>query len=190
MRRVERYILIVTFAAFSWLMMQVVHEVGHIIAAKATGAEIIKVYLHPLVVSSTDVWDPPKPLVVVWSGPIAGMMLPLIALGIARISRCPGLYLFRFFAGFCLIVNGVYIAFGPSTGGADSAVMIEHGTPRWAMVLFGLCTAPLGLYLWHRQGPYFGLGETRGRVDRHAVVTSTLLLGLVVCLELIFGHRQ
>jgi len=189
MKRIEQIVLIMTFTAFSWFMMQIVHELGHIAAAMATGAEIVMVYLHPFIVSSTDVWDPPRPLVQVWAGPIAGSIIPLAALLIARALRSPGLYLFRFFAGFCLIVNGVYIAFGPSTGGADSAVMIEHGTPRWLMITFGLLTAPLGLYLWHRQGPHFGLGETHGKVERTAVVTSTFLFLTVFIAGLLFGNR-
>lgn len=160
--------------------MQVVHELGHIAAALATGAEIIKVYLHPLIISSTEIGDNPYPLVEVWGGPVVGVLIPLAALLLAYVVRMPGLYLFRFFAGFCLIVNGVYIAFGPSTGGADTAVMITHGTPRWLMVLFGLATAPLGLYLWHRQGPHFGLGDANGTVNRKAVVVSICLcIGLI-----------
>lgn len=189
MKRAVQIVLIVTFAAFSWLMMQVVHELGHIAAALATGAEIVKVYLHPFIVSSTDVWDPPHPLVEVWAGPIAGSIILLGALLIAKAFRCPALYLFRFFAGFCLIINGVYIAFGPSAGGADTALMIENGTPRWVMVIFGSCTAPLGLYLWHKQGVYFGLGEAKGAVDSHAVVVSTILLIAVSGLEFAFGSR-
>ncbi len=189
MKRAEQVILIVTFTAFSWLVMQVVHELGHIAAAVATGAEILKVYLHPLIVSSTDVWNPPHPLIEVWAGPIAGSLLPLFAFLVARAFRCPGLYLFRFFAGFCLIVNGVYIAFGPSSGGADSAVMIENGTPRLAMVVFGLLTAPLGLYFWHRQGHHFGLGDAKGKVNKAAVIVSTVLLMAVAGIEAIFGSR-
>lgn len=178
--RIEQIVLIVTFLTFSWLAMQVVHELGHIAAALGTGAEIIKVYLHPLIISSTEVGDNPYPLMEVWAGPVAGVLIPLVALVVAYVVRMPGLYLFRFFAGFCLIANGVYIAFGPSTGGADTAIMMVLGTPRWVMVLFGLATAPLGLYLWHRQGPHFGLGEANGRVDRRAALVSlALCLGLV-----------
>ena len=28
----------------------------------------------------------------------------------------------------------------------------------WQLWLFGLGTVPVGFYLWHRQGPHFGLG--------------------------------
>ena len=188
-KRLEQATLIGSFLIISWLAMQAVHELGHILAALVTGAEIIKVYLHPLIISSTEIGENPHPLIEVWAGPIAGALLPLVAFLLAKAIRLPGLYLFRFFAGFCLIVNGVYIAFGPSNGGADTAIMLEHGSPRWVMVCFGLVTVPLGLYLWHRQGPYFGLGEAQGRVDRRATVTSVIMcLGLIV-IELLANLR-
>jgi hypothetical protein len=179
--RISQATLILSFLTFSWLAMQAVHELGHITAALATDAEIIKVYLHPFIISSTEIGENPHPLILVWAGPVFGALLPFLAFLVAKTFRTPGLYLIRFFAGFCLVVNGIYIAFGPSTGGADTAIMMEHGTPRWVMVLFGLATAPLGLYLWHRQGPHFGLGKARGHVERRAAVVSLCLcIGLIV----------
>jgi hypothetical protein len=184
-RRLEQSALIVSFLLFSWLAMQAVHELGHILAALATGAEIIKVYLHPLVISSTEIGENPHPLIQVWAGPVFGALLPFLAFLVAKTFRTPGLYLFRFFAGFCLIVNGVYIAFGPSTGGADTAIMLDHGSPRWVMLVFGIATAPLGLYLWHRQGPHFGLGEARGHVNRRAMIVSLVLCLVLIGIELL-----
>jgi hypothetical protein len=63
-RRIDQVILIVTFAAFSWLMMRVVHELGQIATAGVSGTEIIKISLHPLVFLSTDVWNPSHPLLI------------------------------------------------------------------------------------------------------------------------------
>ena len=57
--------------------------------------------------------------------------------------------------------------------------MTENGSPRWLLVLFGLLAAPIGLYLWHRQGPHFGLGEAKGNVNvRAALISATLLFAL------------
>ena len=189
MKRVEQVILIVTFLGFSWLAMQAVHEFGHVVGAWATGANITKVALHPCIISRTDLGHNPHPSFVVWAGPIIGSVLPLSAFLVAAICRSPGVYLFRFFAGFCLIANGFYIAFGPPEGGADTGVMALHGSPRWVMVLFGLLTAPLGMYLWHRQGPHFGLGEAEGKVSRKAVIVSASLLLAIVAVELMVNSK-
>ncbi|MBL1216618.1 MAG: hypothetical protein D8M59_03905 [Planctomycetes bacterium] len=144
MKRIEQIILIVSFILFSWLGMQAVHELGHVLGALASHAEIEHVALHPLIISRTDIGDNPHPLVVVWAGPVVGAALPLCAFLLAIVCRSPGVNLFRFFAGFCLIANGAYITFGSSEGGLDTAVMIQNGSPRWVMVLFGILTMPLG----------------------------------------------
>jgi hypothetical protein len=190
MRRVPQILLIVTFIIFSWLAMQVVHETGHLLAARLTGAEVIKVALHPLIMSRTDVVDGAHPLVVVWAGPLVGSVLPLLLFGLAAGFRSPGTYLFRFFAGFCLVANGVYIGVGHFLAdGADPYVMLENGSPRWLLVLFGAVAFPLGLFLWHRQGTHFGLGNARGNVNLQATCISAALLVALISAELIRNVR-
>lgn len=176
MARLPQILLVTTFLPFCWLAMQLVHEAGHVIVAHLTGAEVITVALHPLIVSRTDLGLNPHPLAVVWGGPLIGCALPLALFALAAALRTPGIYLFRFFAGFCLVANGVYIGLGRFLAeGADPAVMTENGSPRWLLVVFGLVAFPFGLYLWHGQGPHFGLGVARGRVNAAAAIVSTAL---------------
>ncbi|MEI8196029.1 MAG: hypothetical protein WCI73_08985 [Phycisphaerae bacterium] len=190
MKRLLQILLIVTFLGFSWLAMQVVHESGHVLLAKLTGGQVLKVVLHPLVFSRTDLGENPHPLAVVWGGPLVGSLLPLLICGVAAALRLPGVYLMRFFAGFCLVANGAYIGAGRwLSEGADPWVMTEHGSPWWWLVLFGLITVPLGLYLWHRQGLHFGLGVAQGHVNKWAAITSTILLLALVGGELLWNTR-
>ena len=44
MKRLAQILLIVTCIGFAWLAMQVVHELGHVLVARLTGAEVIKVF--------------------------------------------------------------------------------------------------------------------------------------------------
>lgn len=158
--------------------------------SRSTGGEVIRVALYPLIISRTDLGENPHPLAVVWGGPVFGSALPLSVFGLAVAFRAPGLYLFPFFAGFCLIANGVYIGLGRFLAeGADPGVMTENGSPRWLLVAFGLLTCPLGLYLWHRQGPHFGLGESQGRVSPWAAFVSTRLLTALAGAELLRNVR-
>jgi len=183
MKRLDQAVLIISLIALSWLAMQAVHELGHVLGAWVTGARVTGVVLDPLTISRTDVADNTRPTVVVWAGPIVGAGLPLVVFLLAKVFRAAGVYLLRFFAGFCLIANGAYIAFGPGDGWADTGVMIRHGSPRAVMVLFGLVTIPLGLYLWHGQGSHFGLGEAKGKVDRRAAWVCAMLLVVLVVME-------
>jgi hypothetical protein len=189
MNRRNQIILILSFVAFSWLAMQTVHELGHVLGAVASGGEVKRVVLHPLVFSRTDVSPNPHPLFVVWMGPIIGIALPLVAFLLAKVMRLPGQYLFRFFAGFCLIANGIYIAGGSFQGLADAGDMLRHGSSTWQLILFGLLTAPLGLYLWNGQGSNFGLGKSQGQVNRKATYVSLSLLAILIVVELAFFEK-
>jgi hypothetical protein len=166
--------------------MQVVHESGHVIAARLSGGRVNRVILNPLTISRTDLADNPHPLLVVWSGPLGGCLLPLLAWVIVVVFRQSWAYLPRFFAGFCLIGNGAYIAAGAFDQIGDAGEMLRHGSPLWSLLVFGVATIPAGLLLWHRQGPHFGLGPARGTVNPiaayscFAVLLALIALGLIV----------
>ena len=57
--------------------------------------------------------------------------------------------------------------------------MLRHGSAPWQLWLFGFVSMVAGLALWHRLGPHFGLGESRGKVDP-AVAYGTLIVFLVL----------
>ncbi len=189
MRRVNQFVLICSFVGFSWLAMQAVHEFGHVLGAWATGGKVVKVVLSPVVFSRTEVAPNPHPLTVVWAGPLIGCLLPIFALLIAKAARCPAIYLFRFFAGFCFVANGVYIAGGSFLKGADPGDMLQFGSPQWSLILFGLVAFSIGLFLWHRQGVHFGFAGSQGKVHPMATVTSLASLTLLVLAELICSSR-
>jgi len=186
MKRFHQAVLIVSFLPASWLGMQAVHEFGHVAGAWLTGGRVARVVLHPLTISRTDLAANPSPLLVVWAGPVLGCLLPLAAWGAAVALRWPLAFLLRFFAGFCLIANGAYITGGSFDRVGDAGTMLRHGSPAWWLWAFGAATVPAGFWLWHRQGPHFGLGSARGKVSTAAAYAclATLLalvgLGLVV----------
>lgn len=112
MRRFHQIVLIGSFLPLCWLLMMAVHELGHVVGLAITGGMVERVVLHPLTISRTDAAVNPHPLVVVWAGPVIGILLPLAVSMIASVSRFRWAYLVRFFSGFCLIVNGRYIGVG------------------------------------------------------------------------------
>jgi hypothetical protein len=179
-QRLHQGILIVSAVPGSWLGMQAVHESGHALGASLTGGRVAKVVLHPLTISRTDLAHNPRPLPVVWAGPVVGALLPLALWGVAAGVRLPGAFVLRFFAGFCLIANGAYVAGGSFGRVGDCGEMLRHGSAVWQLWLFGAVTVPAGLWLWHRLGPHFGLGTARRRVSAGVACAS-----LVVCLGLL-----
>lgn len=131
--------------------MQAVHELGHVLAARATGGSIVLVVLHPLAISRTDVAPNPSPLAVAWGGPIVGAAVPLLIMVIVRCGRGNSQVrdYAEFFAGFCLIANGAYIGIGSIDGVGDAGDLLRHGAAAWELVVFGALSSIGGLLVWH-----------------------------------------
>ena len=189
MDRCFQALLIASTIALSWLGMMAVHEFGHVLHLWLSGGTVEKVVLHPLEISRTDPGENPHPLVVAWGGPIWGCLIPLAGLWLARSAARAHAYLARFFAGFCLIANGAYLVGDCLVRGGDGGVLIDHGTPPWLLVLFGLPAVALGLALWNGLGRHFGRGDARGRVDRRAALGTTIALACLIAIELAFFGR-
>jgi hypothetical protein len=183
--RIYQALLIFSAISASWLGMQDVHEFGHALGAWLTGGKVERIVLHPLTISRTDLSHNPNPLPVVWAGPIVGVLLPLLAWSVAGALKLRASFLFRFFAGFCLIANGAYIGLGSLQNIGDAGEMFRHGSPVWLLWLFGLLTTPPGLGLWNGQGKYFGLGSAQGNVDRGVAIAMSLVCVALLAIGLI-----
>jgi hypothetical protein len=178
-------LLIVSFLPLCWLLMMVIHEVGHVLAAWLTGGRVAGVVVHPLTISRTDLAENPHPLLVAWSGPIFGVVVPLAAMGIWQIARLPGWPLVRFFAGFCLVANGAYLSIGSFGRVGDAGTVLSHGSPIWTLWVFGAVAVPAGLWCWHRLGPHFGIGPCAEVVSPVTAWSSVGLLVVLVILQLL-----
>jgi hypothetical protein len=149
MSRLRKVLLFALLIFASWMLMQVVHESGHILGAWLSGGTVTEVVLNPLTISRTDVRPNPHPLIVVWAGPIVGVVLPIAIWIAARLIRFRYANLTQFFAGFCLIANGAYIGIGSFGRVGDCGEMLRNGSPIWLLWVFGAVTLAAGLYLWH-----------------------------------------
>jgi hypothetical protein len=84
--------------------------------------------------------------------------------------RIRGAYALRFFAGFCLVANGLYIGLGSFNHVGDCGEMLRHGSQPWQLWIFGLLAAASGLWLWHAINVRIAI----------SAVCSTLALSLLV----------
>jgi hypothetical protein len=179
-------------AGLSWLLMLAVHESGHVLHGWLSGAQLAGVHLPIFSLSRTDFAANPHPLFVAWGGPLWGCALPLAILAATRCFAAKHhVYLLTCFAGFCVIANGAYLLGGAilNGGGDDGGVILQQGGSRWQLCAFGVVAVAAGLYLWNGLGPYFGLGPSRGRVDRRAAVGVAVALLVVVCLEALLANH-
>jgi hypothetical protein len=89
----------------------------------------------------------------VWGGPVWGSVVPLIGWLLVRRKSIKLLNIaFGFFTGLCLVANGAYLGMGWTMSAGDAAELIKLGTPIWLLIVFGLTTSVLGLYIWHTLG--------------------------------------
>jgi hypothetical protein len=187
MKRLVQAWFITATLALSWLLMMIVHELGHVLHARLSGGRVATLVLQPLAFSRTDLADNPHPLFVCWGGALWGCGLPLLLAGLLRLWKRDLAYLGAFFAGFCLIANGAYLAAGSFIGAGDAGDLMRCGSPPWLLILIGLPAMAGGLWLWNGLGPRFGLGRAEGCVDARAVIGVTAVLAATIILELLIG---
>ena len=187
MKRQPQVLLVASTLGLAWLGMQAVHELGHVVGAVASGGRVAEVTLHPATISSTLLAENPHPLLVAWLGPLVGAAVPVAAWPVARLGKLRGWYVLQFFAGFCLVANGAYLAAGTPAGIGDAGTLLHYGTPAVLLWLFGLLTIPVGLWLWNGLGPHFGLGAACGEVDHAVAYAVAALLVATVAVELALG---
>ena len=189
MRRLPQLLLLASTALLAWLGMQVIHECGHALFGWLTGGEVRRVILHPLAISRTDLDPNPHPLVVCWAGPVFGSVVPVLIWLIARAVKWVGEYWLRFFAGFCLIANGAYLAVGWFDRIGDAGDLLKHGSPIGLLWLFGAITIPAGLSLWHGLGSSFGLGPQAPLIRWRPTVAVIAALIVTIAVELSLSGR-
>jgi hypothetical protein len=187
MVRTQQGVLFVLTLLLSWLLMQIVHELGHMTAAWVTGGRVVHVVLRPLAISRTDMNPNPRPLAVAWGGPVIGSALPLAIWLLTKISRRKVPFL-QFFAGFCLVANGAYIGIGPFQRIGDCNDLLRYGSPIWLLWLFGVLATALGLWLWKGAPSYFDSEQAGSEVLRSAMVTTVVLV-VVALLEIVLSPR-
>jgi hypothetical protein len=185
-----RVLLVASTLGFSWLGMMAVHELGHVLHAMLSGGVVARVVLGPLEMSRTDLWRNPHPAFVAAGGAVWGAVLPLV-LSLAVPVRYAGTrQLVRFFAGFCLVANGIYLLIGGLHDAGDPGDLRHLGVPLIALLLAGVFETVFGLGLWHRLGPGVGFGPpTHERPCRTAALLVTLLC-VVVALEWAMNPAQ
>ncbi|MFN0053238.1 MAG: hypothetical protein ACKV0T_13730, partial [Planctomycetales bacterium] len=169
------------------LGMQAIHELGHVLGGVATGGRVARVVLHPLGISRTDWQENPRPLIVTWAGPFFGVLAPTLLWGVAAARRCSESFLVRFFSGFCLVANGLYLGVGAWFRIGDCGDLLAHGARMSQLLAFGAVTVPAGFWMWNGQGHSFGWGAANGQVSRRAVWVSCLATGALLILGFAVG---
>ena len=157
-RRCLPVIRLAILVSVSFCVMAFTHELGHLMGGQLGGATLQSGNLWPWRLPYTIFSPDPRPLITLWSGPLVGVLLPLIvALGI-------GHRWLWFIADFCLLANGVYIAAGWISRDSylDTIRLLDNGASPVTLIAF--CATTIG----------FGYGRFRARVREILSPAGTL----------------
>lgn len=187
---VRRALVSIALVIGSWLGMQVIHECGHVVHCLATGGRILQVVLHPLEVSRTEFSSNPSPQFAAWGGVLWGSIVPLLLYATVSAADWKHAHLARFFAGFCLVANGVYFVVGSIELAADPADLVRFGANRSVVGILGGFLFVGGLRLWHGLSPSFGLGRPDYRTPSCLVVALACFDAAIIAVELLLNHRS
>jgi len=170
--------------AFGFNAAHAIHELGHALAMWATGGSVTHVVLQPFSWSKIFYGAPSAfPLLVEWAGAVFASVCGLLLLWVIRPWR--GVWTVPLaMTGLCtLVVNGIYLTVdGLLLAGGDATHIILHGTPRFFVVLAGVCLIVLGLVVGYLLLPRIGLAATDGLVPRIVILEAGIGSYLVVML--------
>lgn len=174
-----RVALVASLIVLGWLLMQALHEAGHVVHAWLSGATVERVELHPLRLSRTTLGVNPHPRFVAWGGAVWGCVLPLLLVLATRPFGPERVAIARALAGGCLLANGVYLGTGPFTLAGDAGDLLLTGASPASLVVFGLTASVGGLCLWN------GVGERLASAARAREIGVLMcVLGVLTALEL------
>ena len=137
-------LLVVPVALLYWLAMMLVHELGHALGAKLTGATIVSLDIRPGKISSIIVLPNPRPSFVLWAGFLFGWIFPFIGFPFWNVQRFYVGRLLQGFAHFCLVAGGTYLAVGGGEQLSDTGKLITLGWPHLLLMSVGATVAIVG----------------------------------------------
>ena len=157
--------LLTVLAVGLWcgLAMMLVHELGHVLAAWATGGVVTSVELRSGRLSHTLVRPNPHPSLVLWGGFVFGWLAPQLVAAVWRDDRGAVGPALRAWAAFCLLAGGAYLALGATERLTDTGQLVAAGWPLPALIVIGAGVAAAG-YARSRR-PW---AELFARLDRAA----------------------
>ncbi len=179
-------LLLIALALWCWLAMMLTHELGHVLAAWATGGRVVYVNLYPGQISSTLVSPNRAPGFVLWAGFASGWLVPQ-AIALAS-KKSPLAVPLQCWAGFCWLAGGVYLASGGLERLTDTGQLLLQGWPLWLLILTGVSAAAFGYSVCRSAWPAFLGGLSKNPPGTRTVGIAWLALLTWIVLQWVLAQ--
>jgi hypothetical protein len=163
--------------AWSWVVMTVTHELGHVVGGWAAGAELAVLEIRPWHLPHSLFARDPHPLVTLWAGPMVGCGVPLL---VALVIRQGAVW---FVAWFCLLANAVYLLLGTFSNDPelDSQKIIRSGMPSYVILLFAGMIGPVSYVGFRGRCARLMGGDDQPLTKRTwGIAAATLVVALIL----------
>jgi len=184
MMELKKSLMLLGAFAFGYNAAHAIHELGHALAAWATGGSVTRVMLHPFSWSKILYGEPSAcPLLVEWAGAAFASACGLLLLVVIRAWR--GAWTLPLaMTGLCtLMVNGIYLTVDCLfLAGGDATSIVLYGTPRFFVLLAGVSLIVVGHVAGYLLLPRIGLEVADGIVPRIAILEGGIGSYLVAML--------
>lgn len=141
-----RWFTFVALLLAGWCVMTFTHEAGHIVGGWLGGGTLTHAELRPWHLPHSLFVPDPHPLFTVWSGPLLGVIVPVVIAALVRHRWC------WFVADFCLLANGAYLATGWIAGDRylDTQRLFEAGAWKTSVAAYCVFTVGVGYVRFRR----------------------------------------
>ncbi len=188
-KRVSQVVLVVCTLGTSWLGMQAVHELGHLVGAWMSQATVERVVLHPLTISRmmSDITHSHFWLSGLDQSWVRDSVHSVAGQLLGKLVQCVSAALLR-----RVLPRGQWLLHRSRIIGSCRGLRRDASVRQSTLdaVVVGSTMAPAGLWLWNGQSPYFGWGGDLGKIDPRAVRVSVIAFVSLIVLGLLIGNRK
>ncbi|WP_430451888.1 hypothetical protein [Rhodopirellula europaea] len=120
--------------------MTLTHELGHVVGGWCGGASLVDLELSPWRLPYSIHSPDPNPLLTLWSGPVLGVVVPIVFAVAIRIR------VVWIVADFCLLANGSYLALAWLAGDPhlDTPRLFQSGATTFSVAAYCVVAICLG----------------------------------------------
>lgn len=137
-------VMLLAVSVWAWAAMLFTHELGHVVAAYASGGRVTSLELRPGRLGHTLVAPNPRPSVVLWGGFAAGWLVPQAVASWWPARLCLTKTLLDAWAAFCWLAGGSYLAIAGGERFTDTGQLVAAGWPLPLLATIGIAAAAFG----------------------------------------------